>query len=65
MQKVGDGAYELLLPKHMQINPVINVSLLTKSALAPFSEEYSWNQLLLLWMVMRNTYCMLSQSSWT
>ena len=29
LKKVGDGAYKLLLPKHMKINPVFNVALLT------------------------------------
>ena len=31
LKKVGEGAYKLQLPKHMKLNPVFNVALLTKA----------------------------------
>ena len=31
LKKVGEGAYKLKLPKHMKLNPVFNVALLTKA----------------------------------
>ena len=30
IKKVGDGAYKLKLPVHVKVNPVFNVTLLTK-----------------------------------
>ena len=30
IKKVGDGAYKLKLPPHVKVNPVFNVTLLTK-----------------------------------
>ncbi len=35
LKKVGEGAYKLLLPKHMKLNLVFNVTLLTKSSPDP------------------------------
>src|SRR5258706_15515 len=32
---VGEGAYKLALPKHMKLNPVFNVALLTKASSDP------------------------------
>ncbi len=32
LKNMGEGAYKLLLPKHMKLNPVFNVALLTKSS---------------------------------
>ena len=31
LKKVGEGAYKLKLPKHMKLNPVFNVALLTRA----------------------------------
>ena len=35
LKRVGEGAYRLLPPRHMKVNPVFNVTLLTKSSPDP------------------------------